>query len=41
MRDNSVLITRSVHLYRHDVLTVPLTVLLHRPITGMMHTLSY
>ena len=31
-------LTRSVHLHRHDVLTVPLTVLLHYPIRRMMHT---
>ena len=31
--------TRSVHLHRHDVLSVPLTVLLHCPITNMK--LSY
>ena len=30
-----------VHLHRHDVLIVPLTVLLHGPITSMMSTLSY
>ena len=29
-------LTRSVHLHRHDVLTVPLTVLLHCPIRRMM-----
>ena len=33
--------TRSVHLHRHDVLTVPSTVLLHCPITSMTRTLSY
>ena len=30
----------SVHLHRYDVLTVPVTVLLHCPITSMMHTPS-
>ena len=34
-------VTRSSCLQRHDVLTVPLTVLLHRPITNMTHALSY
>ena len=29
-------LTRSVHLYGHDVLTVPFTVLLHCPNTSMM-----
>ena len=29
------------HVHRHDVLTVPLTVLLHSPITSMMSALSY
>ena len=33
--------TRSVHLHRHDGLTVPLTVLLHYPITSMTRKLSY
>ena len=33
--------THSVHLHRHDVLTVPLTFLLHCPITSMTRTLSY
>ena len=33
--------TRSVHLHRHDVLTVHLTVLLHCPITSATRTLSY
>ena len=33
--------TRSVQLPWHDVLTVPLTVLLHCPITSMTRTLSY
>ena len=31
----------SVHLHKHDVLTVPLTVLLHCPIISMTCTLSY
>ena len=29
---------RAVHLYWHDVLTVPLTVLFQCPITSMTHT---
>ena len=33
--------TRSVQLHGHDVLTVPLTVLLYCPITGTTRTLSY
>ena len=33
--------TRSVHLHRHDELTVPLTVLLQCPITSMMRIVSY
>ena len=32
--------TRSVHLHRHDGLTVPLTVLLHYPITSMTRKLQ-
>ena len=32
--------TRSVPSYRHDVVTVPLTVLLHCPITSMTRILS-
>ena len=31
----------SVHLHRHDMLTVPLTVLLHYPITSMKCTVFY
>ena len=31
----------SVHLHRYDIWTVPLTVLLHCPITSMMCTLTY
>ena len=34
-------ITRSFHFHRHDVLIVPLTVLLQCPITSMTRTLSY
>ena len=34
-------ITRSLHFHRHDVLIVPLTVLLQCPITSMTRTLSY
>ena len=33
--------TCSVHLHWHDVLTVPLTVLLHRPVTSMTQILPY
>ena len=33
--------THSVQLHGHDVLTVPLTVLLYCPITGTTRTLSY
>ena len=33
--------TRSVPFHRNGVLTVPLTVLSHRPITSMTRTLSY
>ena len=33
--------TCSVHFHWHDVLTVPLTVLGHRPITSMRHMLPY
>ena len=40
-RQQRAQMTRSFHLHRHDVLTVPLTVLLHRPITSMMCTLPY
>ena len=35
------LMTRSVHLHGHDVLPVPLTVLLHCPIKSMKRMLSY
>ena len=40
-RQQHVHMTRSVHLHKHDMLTVPLTVLLHCPITSMTCTLSY
>ena len=40
MRDNSARMTRSVPSYRHDVLTIPLTDLLHCPITSMTRILS-
>ena len=33
--------TRPVHLQKHDVLIVPLTVLLHCLITSITRTLSY
>ena len=33
--------TRSVHLHRHDVFHVPLTALLHCPITSVTRTMSY
>ena len=33
--------TISVPLLKHDLLTIPLTVLLQCPITSMMYTLSY
>ena len=32
--------THSVHLHRHEILSVPITVQLHCPITSMMHKLS-
>ena len=41
MRDKSARITRSVHFHSHNVLTVPLAVLLHRPTTSMTRLLSY
>ena len=34
-------ITRSVHLHRHDLVTVLLTVLLRSPIISMTRTLTY
>ena len=40
-RQQHTLMMHSVHLHRYDVLTVPLTVQLHCPITSMMRTLSY
>ena len=39
-RQQRAQMTRSVHLHRHDVLTVPLTVLLYCPITYMTRKLS-
>ena len=41
VRQQCAHMTYSVHLHRQDVLTVPLTVLLHCPITSMTCTLSY
>ena len=41
VRQQHIFMTRSVHLLRHDLLTVPSTVLLHCPITSMMCTLSH
>ena len=41
MLDKSAHTMRSVHLHKHDVLTVPLTVLLYCPIISMTCTLSY
>ena len=40
MRKQHTHMTHSVHLHRHDMLTGPLTVLLHCPITSMTLTLS-
>ena len=40
-RQQRTLMMHSVHLHKYDVLTVPLTVQLHCPITSMMRTLSY
>ena len=41
VRQQCVYIMRSVHLHRHDVLTVPSTVLLHCPTMSLTCTLSY
>ena len=40
-RQHRTHMTCSVHFHRHDVLTVPLTVLLHCLITSMTRILSY
>ena len=40
-RQQRALMTRSVYLHRHDVLTFLLIVLLHCPITSVARTLSY
>ena len=41
VRQQHAYMTSSVHLHKRDLLIIPLTVLLHCPITSMMHTLSY
>ena len=41
VRQQCVHMMRSVHLHRHDMLTVPLTVLLNYQITRMTCTLPY
>ena len=40
-RKKHTLMTLFVHLHKHEVSTVPLTVLLHRPSRSMTCTLSY
>ena len=40
-RQQRARMTRSVHLHRHNELHVPLTVLLHFPITRVTRTLSF
>ena len=40
-RQQCLHMTSCVHFHRHDMLTVPLTVLLHCPISSMKLTLSY
>ena len=41
VRDTARALTRSVHSHKHDLLAVPLTVLLHHPITSMTRILPY
>lgn len=41
VRQQHMYMMQSVHQHRHDMFTVPLTVLLHHSITSMMHILSY